>query len=165
MNETRLRLKIAAVWIVVLFNITFAAIIEFLYPGTLGKMMNGNGGLPITPEILLEFSVLTAVTVATIFLTLTRTLPVKASRVVSTLALLLTMLYAFVGASATLSYIFLASANIANLGALTWYVWKWFTQRGTRKLPLRFLFFPFLLPKAPPSVPDSLQKPPLQRTS
>lgn len=67
-KEHETRLKIAASWTRVLFNITFADITGFLYPGTLDKVMSGDVGFRITPESLLGFLMLTEVVPVMVFL-------------------------------------------------------------------------------------------------
>lgn len=116
------RVKLAALWAVVMFSITFADIIGFLHPGTLQRMIDGTVGLPITAEILLLVSVLTAVPIVMIFLSLV--LPAQANRWLNTLAALLTTLYVVGGGSATLSYLFFVAVEIVSMGAIVWYAWR-----------------------------------------
>lgn len=116
------RIKLAALWAVVMFSITFADIIGFLHPGTLERMMNGSIGLPITPEMLLLFSALTMAPIAMVFLSLV--LPVTANRRLNTVVVVITALYVIGGGSATLSYLFFATVELASMGAVMWYAWK-----------------------------------------
>jgi hypothetical protein len=116
------RIKLAALWTVVMFSIVMADIIGFIHPGTLQRIIEGNFGFPITPELLLLFSVLSAVPIVMIFLSLI--LPVKTNRWVSTLAVILTTLFVVGGGSATLSYFFFAGLEIASMMGVLWYVWK-----------------------------------------
>ncbi len=116
------RIKLAALWTVVMFNMTFADIIGFMHPGTLEKMMNGDVGFTITPVLLLVFSVLTAVPIAMIFLSLV--LPVNTNRWFNTLAVVLTTLWVVGAGSATYSYFFFAALEILSMLAVLWYAWK-----------------------------------------
>jgi hypothetical protein len=116
------RIKLAALWIVVMFSITFADIIGFIHPGTLQKILDGSFGFPVTPGLLLLFSLLTAVPIVMIFLSLV--LPVKANRWLNTLAAVLTTLYVVGGGSATLSYVFFATLEIVSMLAILWYAWQ-----------------------------------------
>ena len=116
------RIKLAALWTLVMFNITFADIIGFIHPGTLEKIIEGSFGFPVTSGLLLLFSVLTEVPIAMIFLSLI--LPVKTNRWLSTLAVILTTLFVVGGGSATLSYFFFAAIEIVSMIAVLWYVWK-----------------------------------------
>jgi Family of unknown function (DUF6326) len=116
------RIKLAALWIVVMFSIVMADIIGFIHPGTLQKIIDGDFGFPISSELLLVFSVFTAIPIVMIFLNLI--LPVKAGRWVNTLAVILTTLFVVGGGSATYSYFFFATLEIASIIAVMWYAWK-----------------------------------------
>lgn len=115
------RIKLAALWTVVMFNMTFADIIGFMHPGTLEKMMNGDVGFTITPVLLFVVSVLAAVPIAMIFLSLV--LPAKSNRWVNTLAVVLTMIYIVGGLTASLSYYFFMALELVSMLAVLWYVW------------------------------------------
>jgi Sec-independent protein secretion pathway component TatC len=116
------RIKLAALWTVVMFNIIMADIIGFMHPGTLQRMMDGNVGFTITSELLLLFSALTAVPIVMIFLSLV--LPVKTNRWVNTLAVILTTLFVVGAGSATLSYFFFAALEFVSMLAVLWYAWR-----------------------------------------
>ncbi len=116
------RIKLATLWTMVMLNILIADIIGFIHPGTLQNIMNGNFGVPVTSEILLLFSVFTEIPIIMIFLNLI--LPVQTSRWFNTVAVILTTLFVIGGGSATLSYYFFATMEIASMGAILWYVWK-----------------------------------------
>lgn len=116
------QLKLAALWIVVMFSITFADIIGFVHPGTLQSIMDGSVGFPVTQGLLLVFSVLMAVPIVMIFLCLV--LPLQANRWSNTVAVVLTSLYVVGGGSATLSYIFFATLEIVSMLAILWFAWR-----------------------------------------
>jgi Sec-independent protein secretion pathway component TatC len=116
------RIKLAALWTVVMFNIIMADIIGFIHPGTLEKIIDGNFGFPVTSELLLLFSVLNEVPIVMIFLSLI--LPVKTNRWLNTLAVVLTTLYVVGGGSATYSYFFFAAVEIVSMLVVLWYAWK-----------------------------------------
>ena len=116
------RIKLSALWATVNFNILIADIIGFIHPGVLQKILNGDfGGISVTPELLLLFSVVNEIPILMVFFSLT--LPVKATRWLSTGAALLTTLYVVGGGSATYSYYFFASMEILAMLAVVWYVW------------------------------------------
>jgi hypothetical protein len=125
------RIKLAALWTVVMFNMTFADIIGFMHPGTLEKMMSGDVGFTITPELLLLFSALTAVPIVMIFLSLV--LPVKTNRWVNTLAVVLTMLWVVGGLTASLSYFFFMALELVSMFAVLWYAWRELGQSVNRQ--------------------------------
>jgi Family of unknown function (DUF6326) len=116
------RIKLAALWIVVVFSIVMADIIGFIHPGTLQKIIDGDFGFPISSELLLVFSVFTAVPIVMIFLNLV--LPFKTNRWVNTLAVVLTTLFVVGGGSATYSYFFFAALEISSMIAVLWYAWR-----------------------------------------
>lgn len=116
------RIKLAALWTVVMFNMTYADIIGFLHPGTLQRMMEGNVGFTITSELLLLFSVLTAVPIVMIFLSLV--LPVKTNRWLNTIAVVLTTLWVVGGLTASLSYFFFMALEILSMLMVLWYAWR-----------------------------------------
>lgn len=51
------KLKLSALWTVVMFNIAFADIVGFIHPGVLEKIIAGSFGFPVTPALMLVFSV------------------------------------------------------------------------------------------------------------
>jgi hypothetical protein len=116
------RIKLAALWTVVMLNIVMADIIGFIHPGTLEKIMKGEFGFPVTSELLLLFSVFTEIPIAMIFLSLV--LPLKTNRWLTTVAAVLTTLFVIGGGSATYSYFFFATLEIASMLAILWFAWK-----------------------------------------
>lgn len=116
------RIKLSALWVVVMFNITFADIVGFIHPGTLEKIIEGSFGFPVTPGLLLIFSVFLEIPIIMIFLCLI--LSDKPSRWLNTFAVILTTLFVVGGGSATYSYVFFAAVEIAAMLAILWFVWK-----------------------------------------
>jgi hypothetical protein len=116
------RLKLAALWTVVMFNIAFADIVGFVHPGTLEKIIDGSLGFPVTPELLLVFSVFLEIPIVMIFLCLV--LSPRSNRRLNTLAVILTTLFVVGGGSATYSYVFFATVEIVCMLAVMWLVWK-----------------------------------------
>lgn len=116
------RIKLAALWIVVMFSITFADIIGFIHPGVLKDIMAGSFGFPVNQTILLVFSILMAVPIVMIFLCFV--LPTQANRWSNTIAAILTIVYVIGGGSATLSYFFFATLEVVSMLAILWYSWK-----------------------------------------
>ena len=79
-------------------------------------------GFPVTPGLLLLFSVLIQVPIAMIFLSLV--LPLQANRWANTLAAVLTTLYVVGGGSATPSYLFFALVEVLCMVTIVGYVWR-----------------------------------------
>ncbi len=125
------RIKLAALWTLVMFNIVMADIIGFMHPGTLQKMIDGNVGFTITSELLLGFSVLTAVPIVMIFLSLI--LPVTTNQWLSTVAVVLTTLFVVGAGSATFSYFFFATLELLSMIGILWYVWRQLGQSVNRQ--------------------------------
>ncbi|MEJ2290385.1 MAG: DUF6326 family protein [Deinococcales bacterium] len=116
------RVKLSALWAVVMFNMAFADIVGFLHPGTLQAILDGAVGFEPTPGLLLVFSVLIEVPIAMVFLSLV--LPVGATRWLSTLAAVLTTAFIVGGGSATASYAFFAAVEIAAMAVIVLYAWR-----------------------------------------
>ncbi len=116
------RLKLSALWAVVMFNIAFADIVGFIHPGVLEQIIAGSFGFPVTPALLLVFSVFLEIPIVMIFLCLV--LSDKTSRWLNTFAVVLTTLFVIGGGSATYSYIFFATAEIVYMVAILWFAWR-----------------------------------------
>lgn len=125
------RIKLAALWTVVMFNMTFADIIGFIHPGTLQKIIDGDFGFPISSELLLLFSALTAVPIVMIFLSLV--LPVKTNRWFNTLAVVLTTIYVVGGLTASFSYYFFMALELLSMVAVLWYAWRELDKSDNRQ--------------------------------
>ncbi|MGC1306468.1 MAG: DUF6326 family protein [Phormidesmis sp.] len=129
MNSTKI--KLSASWTAIMFNIAFADIVGFIHPGTLEKIIDGSFGVPVTPELLLVFSIFLEIPIAMIFLCLV--LPDKTSRWLNTFAVTLTILFVVGGGSATYSYFFFAAIEITGMLAVMWLVWKRLEQRNRQQ--------------------------------
>lgn len=116
------QIKIATLWIVVMFCMTFADIIGFVHPDALQKIIDGAVGFELSQGILLVVSVVNVLPIVMIFLSLV--LPTKYSRWLNTLIVALTSLYVIGGGSITLSYVFFATVEILSMFTILWYVWK-----------------------------------------
>ena len=116
------RIKLAALWAVVMLNMAFADIVGFLHPGTLQGILDGAVGFEPTAGLLLAFSVLIEVPIAMVFLSLV--LPPEANRWLSTVAALVTTAFIVGGGSATASYVFFAAVEIAAMMAIVTAVWR-----------------------------------------
>ena len=117
--------KISTLWIVVMFNMAFADIIGFVYPGTLDQLATGvtTDGIVITPAFLLVAAVLVEVGIAMIFLS--RILPRKANRIANFVAVVLTTLFIVGGGSLQMHYIFFAGIEIIAMLYIAKLAWGW----------------------------------------
>ena len=116
-----IRVKLSALWIVVLFNIAFADIVGFVHPGALEKIMTGDVGFELNEGILLAFSIMLEIPIAMIFLS--RVLKAGANRWANIVAGVLTTVFVIGGGSATLSYYFFAAVEIACIVLIIRYAW------------------------------------------
>ena len=105
-----------------MLNIAFADIVGFIHPSTLEKIIDGSFGFPVTPELLLVFSIFIEIPLMMIFLSLV--LSDKTSHWLNILAVILTTLFVVGGGSATYSYFFFATVEISCMLAIIWFVWK-----------------------------------------
>lgn len=116
------KVKLSALWAVVMLNMAFADIVGFLSPGTLRSILDGAVGFEATPALLLVFSVLLEVPIAMVFLSLV--LPAAANRWLSTVAAAVTTAFVVAGGSATPSYAFFATVEVAVMAAIVLYAWR-----------------------------------------
>lgn len=116
------RIKLAALWTVVMFNMAFADIVGFLHPGTLQTILAGEVGIQLTQGMLLALSLLIEIPVLMIVLSIV--LSGRALRWISTAAAIVTALFVIGGGSATYSYIFFATVEVVCMSAIVWSVWK-----------------------------------------
>ncbi len=116
--------KLSTLWIFVMFNMVFADIFSFMYPGTLQQIMTGNAdGTPITPGFLLIAAMVTEIPIAMVFLS--RLLKHRVNRWVNLIGGVITILWVIGGGSATLHYIFFASIEVVSSLAIIGLAWQW----------------------------------------
>ena len=90
--------KITMLWCVVLFNMAFADILGFLYPGFLAEIGTGQAGqITITPAFLVVAAVF--IEIAIIMVYLTRALSCRASRRANLIAAPVTIAFVIGGGS------------------------------------------------------------------
>jgi hypothetical protein len=119
-----MKAKLSTLWIYVMFNMVFADIFSFMYPGALKQIMAGNAdGTPITPGFLLIAAIVTEIPIAMVFLS--RLLKYGANRWVNVIGGVITILWVIVGGSTTLHYIFFASIEVVCSLVIIWLAWKW----------------------------------------
>lgn len=109
----------STLWIVVLINMIFADILNFITPGTLAEMMT----LRISPGLLLVFAVLLELPIAMVFLS--RVLPYRANRWANIAASGVTIPFTIGGGTANLHYAFFATVEVVCMVAIARYAWRW----------------------------------------
>jgi hypothetical protein len=120
-----MKAKLSTLWIFVMFNMVFADIFSFMYPGFLKQIVAGNvvDGTQITPEFLLIAAIVTEISIAMVFLS--RLLKYGANRWVNIIGGVITILWVIGGGSTTLHYIFFATIEVACSLVIIWLAWKW----------------------------------------
>lgn len=119
-----MKAKLSTLWIFILFNMAFADIFSFMYPGALQQIMTGSvEGTQVTPGFLLIAAVVTEISIAMVFLS--RLLKQRANRLANIIAGSITILWVIGGGSTTPHYIFFASIEVACSLAIIWLAWKW----------------------------------------
>lgn len=124
--------KLSTLWVVLLFNMTFADIVGFAAPGAIEDLMTlsseganfgGVEGVVVTPGLLLVAAVFIEIAILMVFLS--RVLPHKTNRIANLGASVLTAVFVIGGGSMKLHYVFFASIEIATLLAIVVLVWGW----------------------------------------
>ncbi len=124
-NLLEMKIKLSALWIVVLFNMVFRDLHEFLRTGYLEEMlaMTSNGA-QISEGLLLAAAIVLEIPIIMIFLT--QILKVKANRWVNMIAAVF-MIVAIISNNLTpdLDDMFFFGAACAALIFIIRYAWKW----------------------------------------
>ena len=120
-----MKARLSTLWIFLLFNMVFADIFSFMYPGSLQQIMTGIvDGTQITPGFLLIAAVVTEIPIAMVFLS--RLLKYGVNRWVNIIGGVITILWVIVGGSwSTLTYIFLTTIEIVCALVIIWMAWTW----------------------------------------
>lgn len=120
-----IRLKISALWVVLLFLYAYGDIFGFFKPGQIQDVVSGEvSGIGITEGFLFAVSVYVAIASVMIFLTLVlRPAAARWSNVVLAIVYVVTVVAAAFGESAY--YWFLSVLEIAALVLIVWCAWMW----------------------------------------
>lgn len=119
-----MRVRLSTLWLFLLFNMVFADIFSFMYPGSLEQIMAGSAdGTTVTPELLLIAAMVTEISIAMILLS--RFLKPAANRWANLIGGVITILWVIGGGSLTLPYIWFASMEVLCALAIIWLAWKW----------------------------------------
>jgi len=117
--------RLSTLWIFIMFNMVFADILSFMYPGALKEVLTGYaGGVHVTPGFLLGAAVVTEIPIAMIVLS--RVLKHGVNRWANIVAGVITIAYVIGGGSLNqIHYIFFAAMEVACALLIVWYAWKW----------------------------------------
>jgi hypothetical protein len=126
--------RLSLLWIFIMFNMVFADILSFIYPGGLKEVMTGYaGGVHITPGFLLGAAIVTEIPIAMIVLS--RVLKHGANRWANIVAGVVTIAYVIGGGSLNqLHYLFFAAIESACALLIVWSAWKW-REPATSTIP------------------------------
>lgn len=121
------KLKLAALWIVLMFCYTYADILGFYAPGNLEELISGEiAGIQMTQELLLGSALLMVIPSIMIFLSLV--LKAKVNRIVNILAglvFLIVLVSTFFTGRNPAYYLLFASVKAVLLVLIVWHGWKW----------------------------------------
>lgn len=121
---SNMQTRLSTLWVFLMFNMVFADILSFMYPGFLGEVMAGRaGGVQITPAFLLAAAVLTEIPIAMIVLS--RVLTHRANRWANIVAGVVTAIYVAGGSSTYPHGIFFAAIEVACALLIVWSAWRW----------------------------------------
>ena len=116
--------RLSLFWIFILFNMVFADILSFMYPGFLKEVLTGNvGGVHITPGFLVAAAMLTEIPIAMIVLS--RVLRRGVNRWANIVAAVITIAYVAGGSTRSPHGIFLSAVQVACALLIVWSAWKW----------------------------------------
>ncbi len=125
-TETRsMQTRLSTLWVFIMFNMVFADILSFMYPGGLKEVLTGYaGGVQITPAFLLGAAVVTEIPIAMIVLS--RILKQRANRWANIVAGVITIVYVVGGGPLNqIHYIFFAAVEVAAALLIIRYAWTW----------------------------------------
>jgi len=124
-HEVGVRLKISALWVVLLFLYAYGDLFGFFKPGQIQDVVSGEiSGIEITDGFLFAVSVYVAIASVMIFLTLVlRPAAARWSNVLLAILYIATIVAAAIGESAY--YWFLSVVEIAALALVVRYAWTW----------------------------------------
>ena len=130
--QINVKIKLSALWVVLMFCYTYADILGFYAPGNLKELLAGEiAGIQMTQGVLLGSAVLMAVPSAMVFLSLV--LKARANRLVNIIA---GLVYMGVLGSTFLTgrnpayYIFYAIGKAALIALILWHAFKWPKQES-----------------------------------
>jgi hypothetical protein len=117
--------KLSTLWTFLLFNMVFADIFSFMYPGFMAQIVAGTAvdGTVITPIFLLIAAVVTEISIAMVFLS--RFLKQGINRWVNIIGGVITIVWVIGGGSLILTYIFFASIEVLCSLAIIGMAWNW----------------------------------------
>jgi len=119
------RAQVSGLWVVMLFNIIFRDIHEFLRPGFLEEILEKNetGGL-VSEQLLLLSGIMIEIPIIMIFLTLLLNVKLNRKTNIIIAPIMLVSILAF-NLSPDLDDLFFMLMEVAALLSIIWIAWKW----------------------------------------
>jgi Family of unknown function (DUF6326) len=125
-----IRVRLSALWIVVMFNMVYADILSFLNPELLRQLMTGYaGGVRITQPLLVGSAVMVEIPILMVLLS--RTTKRTVNRWANAVAVPLTGAFIIGGGSTSPHYLLLAAIELVCLALILWQVWRWPVPAGS----------------------------------
>ena len=125
--KINVKIKLSALWVVLMFCYTYADILGFYAPGNLEELMAGEiAGIQMTQGLLLSSAVLMAIPSAMVFLSLT--LKARVNRWVNIIAGLVYMgvlISTFLTGRNPAYYVFYATVKVVLIALIVWHAFKW----------------------------------------
>jgi hypothetical protein len=116
--------RLSLLWVFILFNMVFADVLSFMYPGFLKEALTGTvGGVHVTAGFLVAAAVLTEVPIAMIVLS--RVLKHRANRWANIVAAVTTVAYVIGGSTHYPHAIFFTAVQVACALLIVWSAWTW----------------------------------------
>jgi hypothetical protein len=130
LRQEDMKSRLSALWVFVMFNMLYADILSFMYPGFMRQIVSGGpvDGTAITPLFLLVAAALTEISIAMVCLS--RLLSYRANRWANILGGLFTIVYVIGLGSATPHYLFIAAIEVFCSGLIVWLAWRWREPEG-----------------------------------
>jgi len=121
-NEIDTRVKLSALWIVVMFNMLKADVLSLYIPDAMGELSKFAGDTPIT-MLMLGGAIMMEISIVMIFLSLI--LKHRVNRWINILVAIITIVFIIGGGSTYPHYIFIAAIEVLCLLLIIWIAWKW----------------------------------------
>ncbi len=130
--KINVKIKLAALWVALMFFYTYGDILGFYNPGNISELIAGEiGGIPVTQELLLGFAILMGIPIFMIFLSLA--LKARVNRWANIIVGLVeaVILGATFWQGGFFAYYAVITISEAVLIALIlWHAWKWPKQES-----------------------------------
>ena len=132
--KVNIKIKLAALWIVVMFFFLYADILSIFHPGTIDEILSGLiVGIPIDQVSMLSAAILMAIPSIMVFLSLT--LNAKANRWTN---IVVGIAYTFLGVSEIIEQtadpwayrVLMPLLRVVFSGLVVWFAWKWPGQKN-----------------------------------